>query len=60
MPTGRFKIDFTQSSYHPFGLYFRRSWLGVIPRWVEVQTFKTRDEALEHYELIKTLPEYLA
>jgi hypothetical protein len=54
----RFKIDFYQSSYAPFGFYVRRaSWFGS--RWERLDRFETKEAAQEFYDKIKDLPEYL-
>ena len=58
----RFKIDLNDYSFFPFGLYVMRgvTFFRRRPIWHQVETFKTREEAKAHYELIKDLPEYLA
>lgn len=57
----RFKIDLRMrpSAAFFFGLYVARFGLWKT-RWVEIEYFKTRDEAVACYEKIKNLPEYLA
>ena len=50
----RFKIDLRTGNY-PFELYVKTRW----GRWRELEYFKTREEAVKYYELIKSLPEYL-
>ncbi len=54
----RFKIDFYDSSFCPFALYFaERGYFSV--NWRRLQTFETQEKAKEFYEKIKDLPEYL-
>lgn len=69
--TARFKIDFAGrndgSPYYEYtyGLYFSAFRTeGVFIKkqilvWRRLETFKTQNEAREHYEKIKDLPEYL-
>jgi hypothetical protein len=54
----RFKIDAGYDSYYPFDLFVRGRYLGGW-RWRRIGYFKTKEEALELYEKIKDLPEYL-
>lgn len=54
----RFKIDYTGSSYSPFGLYHCEAAL-FGHKWSCVDHFETKEKAKECYELIKDLPEYL-
>jgi len=59
----RFKIDLNECSSFPFGLYVMRDvtlFLRLTKVWRKVESFRTREEAIAHYELIKDLPEYLA
>jgi len=55
----RFKIDYYDSSYMPFALYFAHPrWFGTVS-WRVIDRFPTRDECKALYDKIKDLPEYL-
>lgn len=59
----RFKIDLSAHRSWPFALYFRRQrWHSFITNavwWEYMGMWDTREQALAHYETIKSLPEYL-
>ncbi len=59
MSAQRFKIDFCGSVHFPFGLFFaKQKWWGG-ENWRLVESFDSRQQALDFYEKIKNLPEYL-
>lgn len=58
MDSARFMIDFSGSSYEPFGLFVKRP--GFLARWKMLDKFKERTAAMVFYEAIKDLPEYLS
>lgn len=55
----RFKIDLYDYASYPFALYHRERLLMVFPFWRKIEIFQTRAEAVELYDKIKSLPEYL-
>lgn len=56
--TARFKIDAYPSSMFPFGLYVRVRgfWSSS---WERIECYESREKALQSYERLKDLPEYL-
>lgn len=53
----RFKIDFNDYHHEPFALFFDDG--GWRQNWRRVNTYKTKEEAMAFYDMIKDLPEYL-
>jgi Uri superfamily endonuclease len=55
----RFKIDFSGHGSCPYGVFVRVKRFMASDAWERIDYFSTRKEAMNFYEAIKDLPEYL-
>jgi hypothetical protein len=59
MQTHKWKIDFYDSCYRVFGLYFNVKNCFGFRKWKLIEAFEKREQAKALYDKIKDLPEYL-